>query len=261
MRQIMVFVILFISIYTPLSLSQAWDIPSERPTEKGRWLCWNYSGKGSWALEITTAHPLEYFVKDLSDFDSEIHWRVTNEKKFGWSKYKGEVKNVGVFAGRQVWDIFFYLPQDKIPFGKMVLISENNLFRPVVWILADTLVYFASSEIKIVQGVSVLETKCRIDGRGNYYYEDYFIFDEQLKIPVNLRSDSIISAAIEKLLPSGHRIVNGGGFNLESLSYVIPVWKEKDGNSATRGGKIEIKLKLVKDHLIVSKANYFPDYQ
>ncbi|MEO8001409.1 MAG: hypothetical protein ABI644_05995 [Arenimonas sp.] len=256
-------ILLFISLVLlcPDLSAQQWISAYDRPEENGRWLCWEYSGKGQQAREITELRPLEYFTKQLADFDSEIGWRMANDKLQDWSKIHSQVNNVGMFAGQQVIDIFYYLPDDDKKakaFGKMVVIGNKNQFRPIVWVLDDTDVDFSASAIKLVQGVSVLATRSRIDGSGNFYYEDYFTYDKKKEIPVNFRPDDSIQQAKRKLLPPGHGVWKGGGFDLEKMTYRQSVWKDGDSNCCPSGGEIELRLRFEENLIVVAKANYYP---
>jgi hypothetical protein len=241
--------------------AQEWRSPEERPGENGRWLCWEYSSKGQQARTIDTTHSLEYFTKNISDFDTELAWRKANDKLQDWSRIRTEIKPVGNLAGQQVMDIFYYPPNDAEKtkaFGKMVVIGSQNRFRPVVWIFDDTEVHFSSSQIITVQGVSVLSTRTRIDGTGNFHYEDYFVFDRQMKMPVNLQPDSAIEAATKRLLPAGHGVWKGGGFDLAAMTYKQAVWKNEDSNCCPSGGDIELHLQIKANRIVVTKASYRP---
>ncbi len=256
-------IFLLIALVLPCSAlpAQEWDAASERPDENGRWLCWEYSGKGQQAREIVGAHPLEYFTKNLSDFDAQIAWRKANDKLQDWSLIRTEINPVGSLAGQQVMDVFYYAPNDvrkAKAIGKLVLIGSKDRFRPAVWILDDTEVHFSSSQIINVRGIAVLSTRSRIDGTGNFHYEDYFSFDQRKKIPVNLQPDRSIEAATKKLLPAGYGVWKGGGFDLATMTYKHAVWKEEDSDCCPSGGNIELQLQIKGDRIVVNKASYLP---
>ena len=256
-------IILYISLFLACCSvrAQEWNAGSERPVENGRWICWEYSGKGQRAREIIDAKPLEYFTRQLADFDAEIGWRKANDKLQDWSKIRSTINTVGLFAGEQVVDIFYYAAEDDKrtkAFGKMVLIGNNNQFRPVIWILDENGVAFSASEIKVVQGITVLATRSRIDGSGNYYYEDYFGFDQKNKTPVNFRPDDAIELATKKNLPAGHGVWKGGGFDLDNMVYKHSVWKDGDSNCCPSGGTIKLQLQFKRNRIVVSKSSYLP---
>jgi len=241
--------------------AQEWRSAIERPGENGRWLCWEYSSKGQHARTIGAARSRKYFTKNISDFDAQIAWRKANDKLQDWSLFQTEIKPVGSLAGQQVMDIFYYAPNDvkkAKAIGKMVLIGSKDQFRPAVWILDDTEVHFSSSQIINVQGIAVLSTRSRIDGTGNFHYEDYFAFDQRKKIPVNLQPDRSIEAATKKLLPAGYGVWKGGGFDLATMTYKYAVWKEKDSNCCPSGGNIELHLQIKGGRIVVNKASYLP---
>lgn len=248
-----------IVLLSPLTvIAQDWDAPAERPLEHGRWLCWSYSGKGAWALEIKQARPLDYFTRELADFDSEIRWRINNEPSGGWPQLRAQVREVGDFAGHSVVDVLFHLPERESPIAMLVLLGKAQQYRPVVWILDDSGLMLTGSQILKVERETVLSVRTRVAGSGNFYLEDYLIFDPQLQIPLNLRADSVIAAARDAALPAGSGIWKGGGFSLADLRYVSEVWKAGDANCCPSGGVLQIQLQLKDRKLGVRNVEFKP---
>ncbi len=237
----------------------SWEDPLERPRENGRWLCWMYSGKDHSARVIERAESLEHYLNRLPSFDSQVQWFVDHHPQ--GRHLSGKIETIGTFSGRDVVDILFTVGDRPNPFGKMVLIGKSNSFKPVVWILDEMGVDLSRSSITNVGTREVLFSRCRISGTGNFYLEDYLVFDEKDQIPVNLRPDAVIREALLKVLPKGSGVRKGGGFDIPSLTFVSPVWKDGDGNCCGNGGRIEIKLELNDDRLTVIHTDFDPSFK
>ncbi|HEX7478956.1 MAG TPA: hypothetical protein VF331_14215 [Polyangiales bacterium] len=206
---------------------------------------------------------MAYFTKHLPDFDGEIARRVAHDKTRDWSAIRADVKFIGRFSGQIVLDVFFALPETQRPFGKMILVGNAGRFRPLVWILDDSNVQLDSSEIKLVQGMSILSTRCRVAGAGNAYIEDYFVLNPHAPTAMNLRPEieAAITAEEKSLLPAGCSVSKGGGFDLSSLKYVNPVWKAGDANCCPSCGRLEITFNLKGGHLVKNEARHDPKFK
>src|ERR1041385_4187849 len=67
-------------------------LSQQRPAE---WPCRTHSGKGDRVIAIPQSHTLQWFRDHLADFDSEIAWRVKNDRS--WSSIGSAVTKVGRF--------------------------------------------------------------------------------------------------------------------------------------------------------------------
>lgn len=175
-----------------LIVSQAALVAQGSPKEP--WLCRTYSGKRDDTITVRQARTLWWYANHLPDFDSEVAWRVKNES--GWKNITAVPIPVGTFRKRDVAYILFTIPSKPNPVGKLVLIGENAQFRPVVWILADTDIEFAPSAIVDVSHTTVLVNRDRVSGTGGFYFEDYFVFDDDSEVPINLRVGEVIASTL-----------------------------------------------------------------
>lgn len=240
-----------------LIMSQA--AVAQGSSSKAPWLCRTYSGKGERTITVRDAHALSWFANHLGDFDSETAWVVKHES--GWDSIKAVVTSVGKFHRRDVVQILFTIPGKPSPVGKLVLVGDPGQFRPVIWILAETEIEFSPPAIVQVSGTTVLVNRDWIPGTGNFYFEDYFVFDDDSEIPVSLRFDEGISSELKKLLPPGRAVRKGGGFHIESLHYTQGVWKEGDPNCCPSAGKVDIQFAIKDNAAVVVSAAYDPAYK
>jgi hypothetical protein len=250
-------IILLISLLLVQQSALPWDTPG-RPPENGRWLCWSYNGDGSWVQVIPRAQDLQHYLQNSASFDAELQWSIDHDP--GWTSISGRIETVGTLAGREVVDIFFTAGDQPKPFGKMVLIGHEGLFRPVIWILDQMGVDLSQSSIIQVDTREILVSRCRVSGTGNFYLEDYLVFNEKGQIPKNLRADDVIQETLKKVLPKGLGVWKGGGFAISTLTFVSPVWKKGDGTCCPTGGRIAIKLQLIDDCLTVADTDFDPSF-
>jgi hypothetical protein len=203
---------------------------------------------------VRVPHRLRWFTTNLPAFDSEIKRRVTHERN--WGEITSEVKYIGAFGGRKVVDVLFSTTGSEKPVAKLILLGDRSQFRPVVWILDDAGVTFTPSRIIEVAGTPVLVSRHRVSGTGNFYFEDYFVFDRDKAIPINLGIDAVIAAELARTLPPGRSVWKGGGFDIDSLRYSSGVWNEHDANCCPTGGRIEMTLGIRGNTVIVRDARY-----
>jgi hypothetical protein len=227
-----------------------------QPRATAAWNCRTYSGKGDGAIAIRQSHPLRWFTERLADFDSEVAWRIKHEK--GWDRLTAAVSRVGTFHRRDVVDILFRIPDSSNPVAKLVLIGISGQFRPVVWILADGGVAFEPSRVVNVSQVSVLSHRAPMGGTGGFCLEDYFLFDDDAGVPVNLYFDVVIQSELRRLLPPGLGVWKGGGFDIESLHFSHGVWSGNDANCCPSAGKVEIQFAIKGRTAVVVHATYDP---
>jgi hypothetical protein len=206
-------------------------LPQQPPGNERPWRCLSHSGKGNDTLVIQQAHPLQWFAEHLPEFDPEVAWRVKNEP--GWNAMKAEIAPVGEIAGREVDSVLFRIASKPDPVAKLVVIGYRGQFRPVVWTLADSDLSFAPSTVVHLSDATVLVNRERISGTGNFFYEDYFVFDGSSGLPVRLEFDTVIASELKRILPPGAGVRKGGGFNIQSLQYKQNVWKDGGLPSAT----------------------------
>jgi len=122
-------------------------------------------------------------------------------------------------------------------------------------------VLFAPSRIVNVANRAVLVSRHRIDGTGNFYFEDYFIFDRQQNLPVNLAVGRATAAELSKVLPPRRSVWKGGGFDVSSLHCASGVWKDGDANRSPSGGRVNIQFGIRGNTVVVLNTRYDPSFR
>ena len=237
-------------------LVQSSILPQQRLENERQWQCRSHSGKGDHTLIIQQAHPLQWFAEHLPEFDPEVAWRARNEP--GWNVIRAEIAPVGEFGRREVDDVLFRIASKPDPVAKLVVIGYRGQFRPIVWTLADSDVFFVPSTVVNLSDATVLVNRDRVSGTGNGFYEDYFVFDGSSGLPVNLEFDTVIASELKMILPLGAAVLKGGGFDIQSLQYKQNVWKDGDANCCPTAGTVEVQLAIRDNAAEVINASYHP---
>jgi len=105
-----------------------------------------------------------------------------------------------------------------------------------------------------VESEAVLMTHDPLAGNGNWFDEYYWSFGKDG--PIDLRVTERIRAIQKNILPKEFGVMNGGGFDVEKLTYGSPVWGPKDGHCCPSGGSVQIKFALKEHELVVVSQSY-----
>lgn len=129
------------------------------------------------------------------------------------------------------------------------------LYTQVCWgsATADDTPHFVT-----VQGQILLVYRSETGGSGGYQVEYYFQFDPESRRPVALSLTSI-DEKLKEILPKGAAAWSPGGFDIVSLSFASPVWRESDATGSPTGGRVTMKLEIRDKALVVTEAKYEPD--
>lgn len=64
--------------------------------------------------------------------------------------------------------------------------------------------------------------------------------------------------AAQSVLPSGYGVWKGGGLDMSTQRYYMPVWKKGDANCCPSGGTVEIRFRLQDGRIVVTSKHYNP---
>lgn len=244
-------------------------MPRGGPPVDSRWTV-TVAGKDRRANKGPDCHPLQYFLdsNNLKEFDYShglLGPYPADIKDDVHSERRGEIDGFAIYDviheidnGRRI------VPGESFSFPatvlKMVLAERQPGELCEIYHeqdLQDDLVVTPSYFVD-VDSERVLVTHDRITGIGNDYDEAYWTFDKDGPILLDFQSPFAKSKAFtiaEKLLPAGMHVRRGGGFDIQTLSYDMPVWQDGAGNFPT-GGHVHVEF-AIKDHeLVVVSQEY-----
>jgi len=220
----------------------------------GQWECKAYLyGDGVFTFDIAQSQPLEHFTNGLYVPHPSLASKV---KRPDDGPARAEVHPVGRFAEFDVQDVF-YLDRNRTR-AKVVLVGRNGQYRPLLWLFHDGALNLSASEIVTVNEVEILMSRTREDGTGHFWLEDYFVFDPPLQKLVNLRVQERIQEELGRLLPAGHGVWKGGGFDIRTLTFSHSIWKEGNANCCPTGGSVTLNFRLSAGRLELAASSVEP---
>ena len=104
--------------------------------------------------------------------------------------------------------------------------------------------------------LEIVASEMRMSGTGAFVDAAYFLIDSTAFR--KLRTKPGFKQAFSEVLPEGHHIRKGGGFDIRTLTYRKHVWREEDANCCPSGGSVEIDFQLKDDQLVPIRSVYFP---
>jgi len=217
-----------------------------------RWSVLVSSGKGKSYIDEASCHPLEYFLGNPLTFDygSDLFGKKPDE-----IKDKVHSVLIGEIAGYAVLQVTHDVNDGEL-LMKMILIERkaNQLCEIYQQQHEAAMVAVEPAYLVRVGGETLLATTDPVSGNGAWREEQYWAFDKDG--PINLNVRDRITELQKKLLPKGATVMNGGGFEVQTLEYSMPVWKEGDAHCCPTGGTIKIRFAL-KDHRLTVASQSF----
>jgi hypothetical protein len=221
-----------------------------------------FTPKGDFS-DSPAPHPLAYFTQDpfLRDDGNDFCTSCTPEGKatvHTHHRARTEVQSVGKLQGFAIYDLFYRF-DDHIDSGqidwKSILVETSPEQYREIYHLQPTQAEIGPSFFLKAGADEILVTRDQIPGAGNYYYEDYFWFDPGGPVRIDLDP---IGQAVKSILPADSTVWNGGGLNMASLTYHMPVWKKGDAHCCPTGGTVDVKLRLDAGRIVVTSKHFDP---
>lgn len=235
-----------------LLLSSLLASAQANPPAHPRWALHWYSGKGDFWIDHPSCHPLQHFLAEPKSFDY-------GDDLFGKQPAiisdSVESQPIGAVKGFAIYDVVHKIDEGEL-FMKMILVERRagefceifqQDFSPGEVVVKPPYILDADSE-------PILATQDSVTGTGGSVIEDYWTFDKDGPIPLNL---SIIAQTTRNLLPDGLSI-NKGYFNIGTLLYEVDISKKDDANCCPSGGRITIKFTLKDHQLVVISQEHTP---
>ena len=224
-------------------------------SEHPRWSLHVISGRGESYIEEPSCHTREYYLSDPLhlDYGSDLYGKTPDE-----IKDQIKTQRIGVAEGYVVDQVSHDINDGEL-IMKMILVQRKR------GELCE--IYHQQSPRELVEAglafwaktgrETILATTDLVSGNGNWRAEAYWAFDKDG--PIELDVTGRVQEIQKKLLPEGSAVMNGSGFNIQTLRYATPVWKQGDAHCCPSGGKIEIKFDLRDHHLIVVTQRFEPN--
>lgn len=209
------------------------------------WLVWHTDGAGDEATSFSS-QPLK---KQSAVLDNYLENNLSIHPGLKWEMEQGTQKKldprislVGRWHGFDVYDVI----EESYRLKQIILESPPGTFR-ILYSLDGTAAHVVPGPSKIiaVQGVPILVTSSPPDKTWYYFAEKLFLFDDQSGLPTELDVEGVIGTVIWEILPDRLRPTKAvNPFNLQTLTYQSPLYKDGDLKCCPTGGSMEIRLSL-----------------
>ncbi len=219
-----------------------------------RWSVHVSSGKGESYVDEPSCHKVKYFLMDPQDFDygSDLFGKKPEE-----IKDKAESRKIGAVAGYNIYQVIHNINDGELVMKMILVERRSGEFCEIYHQQHDAaMVTVEPAYLVQVGGETILATTDPVSGTGAGQEEHYWAFDKDG--PVDLDVWDKIFGILKTVLPKGLGVMKGSGFDLRTLTYSMPVWKETDANCCPSGGTIEIRFAVKDHHLIVVSQNFDP---
>lgn len=224
------------------------------PTIDSRWSLLSVNGKGA-NLDGPSCHTLAYFSGSPLRFDFERWFFGINDPAA--LKTETEQRTIGVIAGRRIVQVIQRINGNEAVMKRLLVQRSPRSYCMIYQQqYSPSTVHAGDAYILTFGDQSLLATRDRVDGTGNYYLEHYWSFDAAGPVELDL---NVIRQHTKTLLPPGHSIWKGYGLDMKNLCYAMPVWKDTDANCCGTGGEVALKLAIVNHRLKVVDSKYSAD--
>jgi hypothetical protein len=226
---------------------------------RGAWQRYVYCGKGDWATQAES-HPLSWFTQDpfLRDDGNDFCAACTAQEKATVHlkrKARSEVRRIGALRGFGIYDVYYFFDgEERIRWKSILVRTKAGMYREIYHLQPPEANIKPSFLLKISE-VELLGTNDEIPGSGAFRFEAYFGFSDDGPTRIDF---SPLREAVSSLLPPGGVIRKGFGFDLKSLSYQSPVWRQDDSNGHPTGGKVSVRFRMEGSRVVVTDRRFDP---
>lgn len=239
-----------ISLFTTLA------VPSQKPPDHPRWAVYVASFIESKYIDEPICNSLEYF--SFSDSPQRFDYvHELSRKNPAEIKDKVSAQPLGAAPGYPVQEVDHILNGNGNELTiKMLLVQRKpgefceiyhqQMSPATISVEPAYLVRFGEE--------TVLASTDPWAGNSGQRTEIYWTFDKDG--PLLLDIDGKIQEALKEFRPKELIIMGGGGFDLRTLTYGMPLWKPNDPHCFPTGGSIEIKFALKDHQLVVVNHSY-----
>lgn len=187
-------------------------VPQLGSSKYPRWALHWYGGKGDFWVDQPSCHPLDYFEGEPKQFDYDRDLFGTQS-----SDIKDVVGNrsIGEINGFKIDEVAHTIGDGLVL--KMVLVQRApGEFCEIFQQEYGTAIVVASpAYIRNVSSQAVLATHDQVTGSGGYWLEEYWTFDKDGPIPLDL---GVVDETVRNLMGPEDRTDRGYQFDIQTLS-------------------------------------------
>jgi hypothetical protein len=241
-------------IAVALCLASAPAFSYPKPPDHPRWAVLLVSDIDGRYIDEPICNSLEYFsfagAAQRFDYDHELSLRKIVE-----IKDKVDSQALGVAQGFAVRQVTHIINDNQLTIKMLLAERKAGEFCEIYHQqLSPDMVTAEPAFLVHVGTETILASTDPYSGNTGQRAEVYWTFDKDG--PILLDVDHVIDETLKKVRPKGMRIMNGGGFDVRTLTYSQLAWKAGDPHCCPTGGSIEIKFALKDHQLVVVSQSY-----
>jgi hypothetical protein len=239
-----------------LSLALPAGVHADSPSH-ARWAVRVSSDGHSSFIDQPNCHPLDYFAHDLSHYDVK---HPLDRKQLSFLQDAFSSRPIAEIAGYKVLQLEHMINDHELMVKMLVVQRTPGEFCEIYhqeWMDEDFYEKVLPARQLDIGSETILITDDPLSGNGNWFDEHYWAFDKEG--PIDLCVSEKIREIQESILPKEFGVMNGGGFNLQDLTFDSRVWGPNDAHCCPSGGNIRIRFALKNHQLVVASQSYKKD--
>jgi hypothetical protein len=244
-------VALLVSLFSTPILS------AQKPPDHPRWAVYVASVIESKYIDEPTCNSLEYFsfsaVPQRFDYVHELAGKNPEQ-----IKDKISTQPLGEALGYQVQEVDHILSGNELTIKMLLVQRKPGEFCEIYHQqMSPAMISLEPAFLVHVGDETILASTDPWTGNSGQHQDMYWTFDKEG--PLWLDVDSKVDAALKEFRPKEFIIRGGGGFNIRTLTYGMPLWRSKDPHCCPTGGSIEINFALKDHQLVVVSHSHKPN--
>jgi hypothetical protein len=237
-----------------LGLSSTLAPSSPKPPDHPRWAVIAASDNRSWYIDEPICNSQEFFsfsgAPQRFDYDHEL-----SRKNPAELKDKVFAQPLGGAPGYAVEEVDHVINGNELTIKMLLVMRKPGEFCEIYHQqMSPAMISVEPAYLVRFGDQTVLASTDPWAGNSGQRQDVYWTFDKDG--PLWLDVDSKVEEALKEFRPKEFIIMGGGGFDVRTLTYGMPLWKPKDPHCCPTGGSIEIKFALKDHQLTVVSHSY-----
>jgi len=237
-----------------ISFFSAPAVRSQKPPEHPRWSVYVASFIESKYIDEPICNSLAYF----SSSGAPQHFDYVHElagKNPAEITDKVSAQPLGEALGYHVQEVNHILSGNEFTIKMLLVERKPGEFCEIYHQqMSPAMISVEPAFLVHVGDETILASTDPWTGNSGQRQDIYWTFDKDG--PLRLDIDSKVEEALKEFRPKDLIIMGGGGFNIRTLTYGMPLWGPKDPHCCPTGGSLEIKFALKDHQLVVISHSY-----
>lgn len=237
-----------------IGLSSAPALSAPKPPDHPRWAVYVASFIESKYIDEPICNSLEYFsfsgAPQRFDYVHELSRKNPSE-----IKDKVNTHPLGAAPGYPVQEVDHIINGNELTVKMLLVQRKPGEFCEIYHQqMSPVTISVEPAYLVHVGDETILAPTDPWVGNSGQRTDVYWTFDKDG--PLLLDIDGKVEEALKEFRPKEFIIMGGGGFDIRTLTYGMPLWKPRDPHCCPTGGSLEIKFALKDHQLVVVSHSY-----